>query len=377
MKIDFIGSRGFPASYASAEDMVREFGPRFVRDGHHVTVHCWATNDGVQNDVYQGIRRVFHKTPGGKISGQFFIALKSSIHAALSDSDLVCYIFINSAIFSWIPKLVGKKVFVNIDGIMWKDPKWPFGIRHVFFVLGAYLSIFLGDKVITDSFHMQELYRKKFWVNIDWVGYGCSTTPPKRQPIDVLARYPNGYYLIMSRITPHNLTDVMVDGFLQSASASHLLVAGHLPDSPWFRNLQKRTEGRNVTFLGLVRDQEYLNQLILNTRAYLHGHSLGGINPALVRVTGMGVPAICVDTVFNREVVESPNKKLQACVFERNPRSVASAIDAFERDEAVYRKKAESLADTIRSTMSWEQIYQQYKTFFEEACPAKPDLVSL
>ncbi len=369
MKIHAIGSRGYPVSYASAEDMVREFGPRFVRDGHEFTVHSWATeetkNKNIRTDTYNGIKRIFHTTPGGKISGQFVVALKSSIAAAHSDCDIVCYIFINSAIFSWIPKLAGKKIFVNIDGIMWKDPKWPPLIRHMFFPLGAYLSILIGNKTITDSVHMQALYRKKFKVNIDWCGYGCSEVVPEKKEIDLTRKFPDGYYLIMSRITPHNLTDVMVDGFIHSSSKSHLVVAGHTPDTPWFHAMTKRAEGKNVTFLGLVRDQVYLNQLILNARAYLHGHSLGGINPALVRVTGMDKPAIVVDTVFNREVVEYPNKKLQACVFAKNTGSIAGAIQLFERKEKHYANEAVELGATIRETMSWEKIYLKYKEYFE------------
>ena len=371
MKIACIGSRGYPASYASAEDMVREFGPRFVRDGDEFTVHCWETDEsrakGIKEDIYNGLKRVFHSTPRGKISGQFFVALKSSFHAAKSDCDIVFYIFVNSAIFSWIPRLAGKKIFVNIDGIMWKDPKWLWGVRHIFFPAAAYLSIMMG-KAITDSYHMQEIYKKYFRVKIDWAGYGCSNNHPQRKDTEFTREFPQGYYLIMSRITPHNLTDVMVDGFIQSGSKSQLLIAGHTPDTPWFRTMRARAEGRNVTFLGLVRDQSELNQLILHARAYLHGHSLGGINPALVRVTGMDTPAICVDTVFNREVVETPNRRLQACVFQKNPDSVAAAIRKFESNEMNCRSDAAELGQTIRSTMSWEIIYQQYKHYFEECC---------
>jgi glycosyltransferase involved in cell wall biosynthesis len=171
----------------------------------------------------------------------------------------------------------------------------------------------------------------------------------------------------MSRMTPHNLTDIIVDGFLRSNTKSHLVLAGHIPDNEWFRNLKKNSDQGNVTFLGLVRDQDYLTQILLNSRAYLHGHSLGGINPALVRVTGMDKPVICVDTVFNREVVESPNNKLQACVFLKNSDSVAKAINDFERNEVYYNSEAKVLGAKVRETMSWEIIYQHYKKLFESS----------
>jgi glycosyltransferase involved in cell wall biosynthesis len=93
---------------------------------------------------------------------------------------------------------------------------------------------------------------------------------------------------------------------------------------------------------------------------------LGGINPALVRVTGMDKPAICIDTVFNREVVEDPNRRLQAVLFEKDVDSVSEAINNFEKCQGDYEKEAVLLGRKIRETMSWEIIYQKYKTFFEE-----------
>jgi len=374
MKIEIIGSRGYPFSYASAEDMVREFAPRLVRDGNSVTIHGWADYDesikGKKNDTLNGIKRIFHKTIKGKISAQFIVALKSSISAAFSDCDMVFYIFVNSAIFAWIPRLFGKKIFTNIDGIMWKDPKWPKGIRHIFFPLASYFSIFIG-KAITDSSNMQKLYREKFKVNIDWIGYGCSTQIPEKKDINLNKKYENGYYLIMSRITPHNLTDLIVDGFIKSNSKSHLIIAGHTPNSKWFYEIKKKSNDKNVTFLGLVKDQNYLTQIILNAKAYLHGHSLGGINPALVRVTALNVPVICVDTVFNREVVENPNCKLQATVFNKDPNSVANAIIMFEKELSRKMIDANELGQKIRETMSWEDIYEQYLKYFEKLMAKK------
>jgi glycosyltransferase involved in cell wall biosynthesis len=158
----------------------------------------------------------------------------------------------------------------------------------------------------------------------------------------------------------------MVEGFLKSGSRSQLLVAGHTPDTPWFHGMKNRAEGKNVTFLGLVKDQALLDQIIMNARAYMHGHSLGGINPALVRVTGMNKPSICIDTRFNREVVEAPNGRLQASLFSNDPASVAEAIRTFESKELSYNQEAQLLGETIRKKMSWENIYQQYKIFFNE-----------
>lgn len=370
MKIAVIGTKGW--SYAGHEDLVRELGLRFVRDGHDFIIHAWAQKKNktydLENDVIQnGVKRIFHKTSDGKFLGQMIVAIKSSVSVAFSDCDLVYYAFIQNGIYSWIPRLFGKKVASNVDGIMWKDPKWPIIFRHIFFPLGAYLTFFFSNKTITDSFHMHELYKKKFKINIDWIGYGCDNKVPEKREIDLVSLHPNGYYLIMSRITPHNLTDIMIEGFLKSGSNKNLVIAGYRPNNSWFREIEKKCKSKNVSFLGLISDQNYLTHIILNCYAYLHGHSLGGINPALVRVCGLDKPVICIDTIFNREVVEYPNNKLQAVVFNKNCLSVAEAIQKFESNEEVYEREAKDLGNRIRTSMSWEKIYKQYLILFENA----------
>jgi len=362
MKIAIIGSRGW--SYAGVEDMVREFCPKFIRDGHEVIVHGWAKDEMVSTDdlhvCKDGVEYLYHRTTRGKFTAQLIVALKASFAAARSDCDVVIYLFIQNSIWSWIPRLAGKKILSNVDGIMWKDPKWPWGFRHLFFPAGAYLTMLLGNKTITDSFHMQELYKKQFFVKIGWVGYGCNPDLPEKKPIELNERFPEGYYLIMSRITPHNSTRVMVEGFIKSNSKRALVLAGHTPDNDYVNGIKELAKGSNVHLLGLIQDQDALTQVILNAKGYLHGHSLGGINPALVRVVGLDVPALCVDTVYNREVVAYPNGKEQAVLFYRTPEAVAAAVNKFESEEDKYRVDAAALGKTVREKMSWEKIYQHY-----------------
>jgi glycosyltransferase involved in cell wall biosynthesis len=371
MKIAFIGAHGYPTSYASAEDMVRELGPRFVRDGHQFVVHIWATKESrasrTKTDLYNGIRRVFHETPGGKASGQFFVALKASISAAFSDSELVHYQCLNSAVFCWIPRLTGKRVVVNVNGQIWKDPKWPIGLRQLYFGFSALLSLLFGNKVITDSYHMSQYYKRVSGAKLPYIGYGCSPNAPARASSSQSGlEAQNGYYMVMSRVTPHNLTDIIVDGFIQSGSKAKLFVAGHLPDTKFVQELRRRSEGKNVEFLGLVGDQNKLNDLLMNCRAYLHGHSLGGINSALVRVVGLERPVICVDTVFNREVVEDPNGKLQAMLFDKSAESVAGAIRTFEQDQGNYTMQSQELGAAVRQKMSWDVIYDRYRELYND-----------
>ena len=48
---------------------------------------------------------------------------------------------------------------------------------------------------------------------------------------------------------------------------------------------------------------ELLDQLYANALTYLHGHSVGGTNPSLLRATGAGCRTLAYDVHFNREVL--------------------------------------------------------------------------
>ncbi len=53
-----------------------------------------------------------------------------------------------------------------------------------------------------------------------------------------------------------------------------------------------------VRFLGGVWDQELLDQLYAHCSTYLHGHSVGGTNPSLLRAIGAGAATIAYDVVL-------------------------------------------------------------------------------
>ena len=61
-----------------------------------------------------------------------------------------------------------------------------------------------------------------------------------------------------------------------------------------------------------VWDQELLDQLYANAFTYLHGHSVGGTNPSLLRAIGAATATTAFDVVFNREVLGDAGRYFQS-----------------------------------------------------------------
>jgi hypothetical protein len=53
-----------------------------------------------------------------------------------------------------------------------------------------------------------------------------------------------------------------------------------------------------------VWDQDLLSAMYAGALTYVHGHSVGGTNPSLLRAMGGGAAPLAFDVSFNREVAQ-------------------------------------------------------------------------
>jgi glycosyltransferase involved in cell wall biosynthesis len=111
-----------------------------------------------------------------------------------------------------------------------------------------------------------------------------------------------------------------------------------------------------------VHDQELLEQLWANCGTYVHGHSAGGTNPALLQALGAGAPTIALSTRFNREVVERPDQ-----LFEPDAASLAARIRAILDDRPLADELSASGKRLVAERYSWPDVADRYLAALESA----------
>ena len=109
-----------------------------------------------------------------------------------------------------------------------------------------------------------------------------------------------------------------------------------------------------VRFLGGVWDQELLDQLYANCATYLHGHSVGGTNPSLLRAIGAGAAVTAFDVDFNREVVADAGR------YFRTAADVAREVAAVEADPEG-TLCAGKLARELARGYDWDEVAAGYE----------------
>src|SRR6185437_14839226 len=116
MKIAFIGGRGIMGKYSGVESFYEEAGTRLVVKGHQITGYCRSYFTPGQPS-YEGIRIVRLPTLRSKHLETFVHTLLSTLHACFSDFDIVHYHTLGPSLFSFIPRLFGKKTVVTVQGL--------------------------------------------------------------------------------------------------------------------------------------------------------------------------------------------------------------------------------------------------------------------
>jgi len=354
------GSRGVPHTYGGAEAFYLELAPRLVQRGHHVTVYNRSSLFKEKPSSYKGVRLLYLPSIETKNLGSLTHSLACTLDVIFRKFDVI--LCVNSGVLPQlvVPRLFGKHVCCNMDGLQWLREKWgPWAKRYLYF--NAKIARRMCPRgIITDAYEMHRFYLEELNTPSACITYGANIETSEDPGI--VSRYgltPGEYYLIASRMVPENNADLIVDAFNGIQTRKVLAIAGDANYKSDFVEKLKRIAGPRVKFLGHVNDVNHVKELHCNCYAYIHGHMLGGINPALLKALGYGNMVLALNTLFNFEAVRDCG-----VLFDLNVEDLREKLQYIEDNPAVAQRYRERAPDRIRQDFMWEQIVDQYEEFF-------------
>jgi glycosyltransferase involved in cell wall biosynthesis len=341
-----------------------EIAPRLAAMGHYVTMYCREGSfpEEMRVPEYKGVRLIYVPSPGGKNFSGVISTFLAALHAlAKGNYDIFFFVNVGMGHHAALCRLFGKKVIMNVNGLDWTRAKWG-PVAKFYFRSAANSAVKFCNELVTDADAMQVFYREQFNKETTMIAYGAYVeSSSKPELISKFGVEPDGYYLIASRLIPENHGDLITEAFLESGSKRKLVIAGGANyDSPFHRKIRSFA-GERVILTGHIDDQEIIKELHCNCFAYLHGHSVGGTNPSLLKAMGYGNCVLALDTVFNREVLADGG-----LFFPRDVGALASMIQRVEADPALVADLRRMGPERIRDNYTWEKIAGQYDELFRE-----------
>lgn len=356
LRIALIGTRGIPAAYGGFETAVEEVGRRLVERGHRVLVY--GRDAGTTGDEYLGMRRVTLPAVRQKALETLSHTALSTLHAVTKARPDAAFVF-NAANSPFLPLLRARRIPValHMDGLEWRRSKWgPRG--KAYYRSAEAFGVRTADAIIADAPGIADYYTHQFSVPSELIRYGAPLLDEASMDgIRPLGLEPGGYHLVVARFEPENHIREIVEGYAASTASKPLVVVGSAPYAAEYTAAIDRIAAADdrIRLLGAVYDQEVLDALYHHAFTYLHGHSVGGTNPSLLRAMGAGTAVIAFDVVFNREVLDEHGW------YFSDPAAVASAVEAAEEDAIAVDAVGAELRERAARDFSWDDVAGEYE----------------
>ncbi|HEY7823529.1 MAG TPA: glycosyltransferase [Acidimicrobiia bacterium] len=352
-----MGTRGVPASYGGFETAVEEIGKRLAARGYEITVYC--RNPGQTLTEYEGMHLVNLPAVRHRMAETLSHTSLSAARAIIKDKpDVALVLNAGNAPLIRPLKAAGIPVAVHLDGLESKREKWR-GAGARYYRWAEKVAVKQGDDVIADAQAIADHVLATYGRTCTVIPYGADVIDPGSDRLGELALIRRDYHLIVARLEPENHVLEAVHGYTISEETRPLLVVGSAPYSQWYidRVREVAAESPSVRLLGAIYDRDLLDQLYANARTYIHGHSVGGTNPSLLRAMGAGAPVLAFDCEFNREVTAGQ------AFFWKDADSLATILDEVaegEIDEELSRL-SEVGRERIAEHYQWDAVTDAYE----------------
>lgn len=362
MKIAMLGTRGIPASYSGFETCVEELGARLVERGHKVTVYCRAHHIKYEGSEYRGMRLVKLPTIENKYLDTLVHAFISSLHALAQPYDICLYFIAGNSPVTWIPRLVGKRTILNVDGLDWKREKWPNAAKR-YIKLAERLATFLPTAYVTDSKVVQQYYEDTYHSKPPYIAYGSEVSPlPPGATLEKWGLRSREYILFVGRLVPENCAHHLVEAFntLKERRGMKCVIVGDAAYAEDYILRLKESASEDVVFTGYLFGEGY-RELSSNAYCFVETSGVGGTHPALLEAMGFGNCVITNDTPENLETVGNVGFGYSGKEGAESLRHVLQHL--VDNPDIVAERRGTSL-EYVKRRYSWDAITDQYLKLF-------------
>lgn len=362
LKIALLGTRGIPASYSGFETCVEQLGQRLIERGHQVTVYCRTHHIKYQPPTYKGMRLIKLPTVPNKYLDTLVHTTLSSVHALTQGYDVSLYFIAGNSLVAWIPRLVGQKTILNVDGLDWKREKWP-TLAKKYIQFAEFLATKLPSIYLTDSRVVQGYYRDRFNSTPPYIPYGSEIENiPPGETLSKFKLESQRYILFVGRLVPENCVHHLVDAFKSIDTDMKCVIVGDAAYAEeYIASLKAQAaDDPRILFTGYVFGKGY-HELGSNAYIFVETSGVGGTHPALVEAMAFGNCVVTHNTPENLETIGDAGLAYDGSKGADSLRNVLVNLLGNPQQVDEYRERASKYAQTH---YTWERVTDEYERLF-------------
>lgn len=355
MRIALLGTRGIPARYGGFETFSEELSRRLVERGHTVRVYCRQQHT---EPSYLGVQLQYLPTIAHKYFDTLGHTAFSTLHLFANRADVVLYCNGANAIYTWMPRLLGMPVALNVDGLERKRKKWN-ALAKKWYHFSEWLSTFCPTRIVTDALEIERYYRETYQADSTFIPYGAEMGQEPWTPM--LGLEPDQYFLYVTRFEPENNPLLVREAFEKVETGLKLALVGDAPYAQAYIAQVRQTKDPRIVLPGAIYGEGY-KVLQSHCYAYIHATEVGGTHPALIEAMGRGALILYLQTAENEEVAGGVGIPFT----QQNLADVIRAAVKLSPEERQRRQQAS--LKRVRERYSWDVVTDQYETLLEGLC---------
>jgi glycosyltransferase involved in cell wall biosynthesis len=362
--VRILGTHGIPAAYGGFETAAEHVARHLVAQGWRVVVYCQLPGRGpVRTDTWEGIERVLVPIPTDGWLGTARFDLVTIRHAA-RHRDLCLTFGYNTAVFNVWQRVKRIPNVINMDGIEWSRARWG-RARQAILWANERVGMRVGDALIADHPEIERyLSARADPAKVSMITYGAhAVDDAPASLVEQRGLEPGRYLTIIARPIPENSILELVRGFSARPRGYRLAVLGELADDDPYALEVRAGASDEVDFLGAVYDPDVVAALRFHAAGYLHGHTVGGVNPSLVEAMAAGNPVIAHDNAYNRWTAGP------AALWFTDAASADERITELLGDPAVGARLGTAARARHAEEFTWAHVGGEYERLLERHLP--------
>jgi glycosyltransferase involved in cell wall biosynthesis len=367
VRVGFIGGRGVISKYSGVETYYEEVGKRLAAVGDDVTVYCrnYFTPAIARHNKMRLVRL---PTIRSKHLETLIHTFLSTLHACFSRYDVVHYHCLGPALFSFLPRLFGKKTVVTVQGLDWKRKKWG-RVASAVLRWGEKASARFPDATVVVSQELQQHYRLIHGVETAYIPNGAMLrTRTAGVRLQKWGLQPDKYILFLGRFSPEKNCHLLVEAFKRIETDVKLVLAGGSSHSDDYMAAIHRHESDKIRFADWVAG-DALDDLLTNAMLFVLPSDLEGLSLALLEAMGAGICTLASEIPENCELIGDTGFTFVPGDVNDLERMLRLLIEAPQ----IRENTGLHARERVRGLYQWDSITSEIRRIYLQLMNASPD----
>ncbi len=362
MKIAMIGLRGIPTKSGGVETAVDNLSSEFVKLGIEVTVYCRSQYCPGRPKAYNGVKLRYLPTLNTKYTEAITHTFLASFDSLSKDYDLVHYHAMGNTLFSFIPRLLGKKTVLTLHGLDYEREKWGLFARS-FLKLNERLALTFPNRTISVSKKIQNHFKETYKKGIAYIPNGVNLG--NKLPLSKLKKFniQPGYILFLGRLVPEKGLHYLLEAFKEIKTDRQLVIAGeHTYTEKYYRQLLETAKpDKRIIFTGSlyddVKDEAYSNAL-----AFVLPSTIEGMPIALLEAMSYGLYPLISDIEENIETAGGNAISFKS----KDIYDLKGKLNYIIENPVLIKRKGSSCINYVKKEFNWKDIAKKHIDLYKE-----------